>query len=96
VLLSAEGKDEKILKEQLSMESAEVEIAKNLRGDKGRYSEFIIRHSSGSWLIGRLILDPFSAKLYSSKAEDVVAIKKMQKQGHTLEESIEQLIKGTR
>lgn len=35
VLLSAEGKDEKILKEQLSMESAEVEIAKNLRGDKG-------------------------------------------------------------
>jgi conjugal transfer ATP-binding protein TraC len=96
VLLSAEGKDEKILKEQLGMEPGEVVVAKNLRGDKGRYSEFIIRHSSSSWLIGRLILDPFSAKLYSSKAEDVVAIKKMQKQGLSLEESIEQLIKGTK
>lgn len=92
VLLSAEGKDEKILKEQLGMEPSEVDIAKNLRGDKGRYSEFIIRHSSASWLIGRLILDPFSAKLYSSKAEDVIAIKEMQRQGLSLAESIEQLL----
>jgi conjugal transfer ATP-binding protein TraC len=92
ILLSAEGKDEKILKEHLDMEPGEVEIAKNLRGEKGLYSEFIIRHSSSAWLIGRLILDPFSAKLYSSKAEDVIAIKHLQNLGSTLEEAIEQLI----
>lgn len=94
VILSAESKDEKILKEQLGMEAGEVEIARNLRGDKGRYSEFIIRHSSGSWLIGRLVLDPFSAKLYSSRAEDVIAIKKMKGQGYELEQAIEKLIEG--
>lgn len=94
VLLSAEGKDEKILKDQLGMEIGEINIAKELKGDKGRYSEFMIRHSSGSWLIGRLILDPFSGKLYSSSAADVVEIQKLQKQGLTTEQAINQLIRG--
>lgn len=91
VLLSAEGKDEKILKEQLGMEKAEVNISKELKGERGRYSEMMIRHSSGSWQIGRLILDPFSAKLYSSKASDVTRIQMLQKQGHTLAEAINHL-----
>lgn len=93
VLLSAEGKDEKILTDQLSMEEGEISIAKDLKGEKGRFSEMMIRHSSGSWLIGRLILDPFSAALYSSKAEDVNEIQSLQKQGYSLEEAINKLIR---
>lgn len=92
ILLSAEGKDERILKEQLGMDESEIDVACQLRGDRSRYSEFMIRHSSSSWLIGRLILDPFSAKLYSSKAEDVLQIQRMMKAGYTLNEAIEQLI----
>ncbi|MEQ9115673.1 MAG: TraC family protein [Rickettsiales bacterium] len=91
VLLSAEGKDEKILKDQLGMEKPEIGIAKDLKGERGRYSEMMIRHSSGSWQIGRLILDPFSAKLYSSKASDVVEIQRLQKQGLSLAEAINHL-----
>ncbi len=92
VLLSAEGKDEKILKEQLAMKDGEIKIACYLKGDKGRYSEFMIRHSSDSWFIGRLVLDPFAAKLLSSKAEDVVFIKEQLKQGCTIEEAVEKLM----
>jgi conjugal transfer ATP-binding protein TraC len=96
VLLSAEGKDEKILKDRLGMEGGEIEIAKNLKGDRGRYSEFMIRQSSGSWLIGRLILDAFSAKLYSSRAEDVLKIQQSLKEGCDIENAIEKLIKEER
>jgi conjugal transfer ATP-binding protein TraC len=92
VLLSAENKDEKILKDQLGMHKGEIDIACSLKGDKGRFSEFMIRHSSGSWCIGRLMLEAFSVKLYSSKAEDVTQIQKLRKQGYSLEDAIEQLI----
>lgn len=92
VLLSAENKDEMILREQLGMEKGEIEIACQLKGDKGHFSEFMIRHSSGSWCIGRLMLEPFSAKLYSSKAEDVTQIQKLREQGYSLENAIETLI----
>jgi conjugal transfer ATP-binding protein TraC len=96
VLLSAERKDDKILKEQLAMKDGEIKIACHLKGDKGKYSEFMIRHSSDSWFIGRLVLDPFSAKLLSSKAEDVVFIKEQIKQGHSIEEAVERLINEDR
>ena len=52
----------------------------------------MIRHSSDSWFIGRLILDPFAAKLLSSKAEDVVLIQKSLKSGKSMEESVAALI----
>ena len=74
------------------MEQGEINIACSLKGDKGKYSEMMIRHSSGSWCIGRLILDPFTAKLYSSKAEDVMQIKAMTNSGYTTQSAIEHLI----
>lgn len=92
VLLSAEGRDEKILKSQLSMDEWQINIAQKLRGSKGKYSEFMLRHSRGAWQIARLMLDPFSAKLYSSKAEDVIAIRAMQNKGFSLTEAIEKTI----
>ena len=39
------------------------------------------------------ILDPFSGKLYSSSAADVVEIKKLQNQGLTVEQAINQMIR---
>ena len=92
IMLSVDGKDEEMLKSELQMSPGEIEIARNLSGIKGAYSEFMIRHKSGSWQIGRLLLDPFSAKLYSTKAEDVAAIKKMRAQGVPVEEAIERLL----
>jgi conjugal transfer ATP-binding protein TraC len=92
VILSAEAKDEKILKDQLGMNEGEIAIANKLRGDKGRFSEFMIRHASGGWCVARMVIDPFSVKLYSSKAEDVTRIKKLESQGLSLEQAIERLM----
>ncbi len=93
IILSAENKDSKILETQLGLTQSEINIACHLKGDKGKYSEVMIRHSSGSWLIARLALDPFTTKLYSSKAEDVTKIKDLMVSGYTLEQAIELIIK---
>jgi conjugal transfer ATP-binding protein TraC len=92
VMLSVEGGDNEIMKNELGMSDGEISVAKGLCGLKGAYSEFMIRHQSGSWQIGRLLLDPFSAKLYSTTAEDVVAIRKMKEQGLSIESAVEALI----
>ncbi len=92
IMLSVDGKDEEMLKAELKMSPGEIAIANNLSGLKGAYSEFMIRHKNNAWQIGRLILDPFSAKLYSTKAEDVAAVKKMKSEGLKTEEAIERLL----
>jgi len=40
-----------------------------------------------------LLLDPFSAQVFSSKAEDIARIKQMRKQGMGVDEAIECLMK---
>lgn len=92
IMLSVEGGDNEIMETELGMDDGEIAIAKGLCGLKGAYSEFMIRHQNGSWQIGRLMLDPFSAKLYSTSAEDIVAIRKMKEQGLSVESAVESLI----
>ena len=53
------------------------------------YSEVMIYGASIGWVIGRLILDPYSIALYSSKGEDFGKIKALQAQGYTLEDALE-------
>ncbi len=60
----------------------------SLRMSSGQYSEIMITNQDG-YFIGRLILDPFSLALYSTKAEDVVQIQELQKSGKSLIEAIE-------
>ncbi len=92
IILSVDGKDEEILRKGLDMEPPEITICNSLRGVKGAYSEFMIRHKTGPWQIGRLLLDPFSAKAYSTKAEDMAAIKSMKADGVSVTQAIETLI----
>lgn len=54
-----------------------------------QYSEVMIYGSSMGWAIGRLVLDPYSIALYSSKGEDFAEIQKLQAQGVQLEDAIE-------
>ena len=97
ILLSVDGKDDEILRKELMMTSGEIAITHTLRGMKNSYSEFMIRHKNNSWAIGRLLLDPFSAKAYSTKAEDMSAIKEMRASGISVTEAIETLmIEGTK
>ncbi|MBE4021790.1 hypothetical protein HJ130_23975, partial [Vibrio parahaemolyticus] len=43
--------------------------------------------------IGRLIVDPFHKLLYSSRAEDVNAIKQLTRKGLSVADAISQLLK---
>jgi len=92
IILSVDGKDDHILRKELMMSTGEIAIAHSLAGMKCAYSEFMIRHKNNSWQIGRLLLDPFSAKAYSTKAEDMSAIKEMRQNGIPIEDAIESLI----
>ena len=42
--------------------------------------------------LGRLLLDPFSMLVYSTRAEDYEAIKRLREQGMTVADAIEQLV----
>ncbi len=62
---------------------------------QGQYSELMV-YGPGGWTIGRLVVDPFAEKLYSTKAEEYEAMERMQAQGMTLGQAIEELVKGSR
>lgn len=61
----------------------------------GEYSEVMIKGPAG-YAIGRLILDPFSQTLYSSKGEEYAAVKAIVDSGCSLEEAIEYVAKEKR
>jgi conjugal transfer ATP-binding protein TraC len=62
---------------------------------QGQYSELMVYGPNG-WTIGRLVVDPFAEKLYSTKADEYEAIERMLAQGLTLEQAIEELVRGSR
>lgn len=63
----------------------------SLRMEEGVFSEMLIKSPSGSG-VARLIPDPFSLVLASSKAEDFEAINDLKKEGLSLDEAIDVLI----
>jgi conjugal transfer ATP-binding protein TraC len=65
----------------------------SLRMESGKYSELFIYHKgTGFFSVNQLKLDPFSAMLYSTKAEDFQAIQELQKQGLPIEEAIDWML----
>lgn len=61
---------------------------KSLTSVPGRFAEFGIKGASG-WSFGRLLLDPFSLTVFSSKGETVERVKALQAQGHSIAEAVE-------
>ncbi len=66
-------------------------LLKTVQFVPGKYSECLIS-TNGINVVGRLVLDPFSAKLYSTDASDFAFIKKMEKEGKSLEDAINLLL----
>lgn len=59
----------------------------------GKFSEVFMRCADMPPTIGRLLFDPFSMLMASTKAEDFGAINKLVEQGMTTEEAIEAILK---
>jgi conjugal transfer ATP-binding protein TraC len=60
--------------------------------EHGHYSEIYVHGPMGSG-VGRLILDPFSMLLYSTRAEDFQSIKELTDQGMSVVEAIDTILK---
>lgn len=65
---------------------------KSVKTRQGAYAEVMIYGSMG-YAIGRLLLDPYSGLLYSTKAEDYAAVEALKAQGMTVAEALEAVLK---
>lgn len=78
---------------RLSMDGGLEEILRSLHTKQGEYSEIAIVGPSG-YAIGRLMLDPFSSMLFSTKADEYAQIQKDLARGLSIEESIRQRMRA--
>jgi conjugal transfer ATP-binding protein TraC len=93
-LLRQKGDSIQRLKKEskLPMSDGEFDLLKTVHTSPGNYSElfFITEYGRG---IGRLIVDPFQQLLFSTKAEDVQAIRRYKERGLPVEEAINGVLK---
>ena len=64
---------------------------KTVKTKQGQYAEVMIYGNHG-YAIGRLLLDPYSALLYSTKAEDYAKVKSLMSQNYSVSEALEILL----
>jgi conjugal transfer ATP-binding protein TraC len=69
-------------------------LLRSIKTRQGEYSEVYI-HMPGGGAIARLIVDNYTAKIYSTKAEDVNAVNQLVAQGYSVADAIDKLIEGT-
>jgi len=84
---AAENSDRLMLDEPLR------KLLTSVDTQQGKYSEIAILGPGGT-AVGRLVVDPFTEKLYSTRAEEYTAIESMQRQGMSLVDAIERLVKS--
>jgi conjugal transfer ATP-binding protein TraC len=75
---------------RLPLSDGGYELLKTVHTLPGAYSEIFFLTEMGSG-IGRLIVDPFKRLLFSTKPEDVQALKQLRRQGMSLGDAIQQL-----
>ena len=68
-------------------------VLKSLRTADKQYSEVMIC-GNGGYTVGRLIVDPYSIALYSSKAEDFNKIQELNKKGLTVAQALDVIIRN--
>jgi hypothetical protein len=52
----------------------------------------MLLYSTGIRVVGKLVLDPYSQRLFSTDSKDFSFIKQLQSQGYSLDQAIEELI----
>lgn len=88
--LKAEALEQFRKNDRLQADHATMEFLKSLRMDPGVFAEMLIKGPSARFL-ARLVLDPFSVTLYSTKPEVFAAIEQLQIQGTPLHEAVRRI-----
>jgi conjugal transfer ATP-binding protein TraC len=76
--------------DRLSMDGHIERLLNSVKTLQGVYSEIFIK-GPASYAVGRLMLDPFSRLLYSSKGDEFAAVNALREQGLSVGEAIEKL-----
>lgn len=76
---------------QLTMDDAMKRLLQSLRTEHGAYSEVFIHSPAGNG-VGRLIVDPYSLLLFSSRADDFSAINAKRSEGLSVSQAIDAVL----
>jgi conjugal transfer ATP-binding protein TraC len=77
---------------RLNFDDAKKHALENVTTRRGEFSEVMILDAEGNYSIARLIIDPFSQLLYTTRAEEYAKIKEFKKQGLSIVEAIEKYL----
>jgi conjugal transfer ATP-binding protein TraC len=77
--------------ERILMDSFKEKLIASVKTIHGKYAEVMINGADG-YAVGKLLLDPFSELLFSTKAEDYAAVQELRERGMDVSEAIEFLL----
>lgn len=75
---------------RMSLDDSQINLIKSLNVVPGKYSECLISSSSG-YVVGRLILDPYSKILYSTSPTEFAAVQNLVKSGLSVNKAVEEV-----
>ena len=67
---------------------------KSLTTADGRYAELVL-HGPDGWRVARLVLDPWSVALFSSRGPAFAAVEKLKAEGLSTIEAIDRIVGGS-
>ncbi len=67
-------------------------VINSVKTEQGKYAEVLINGADG-YAVGKLLLDPFSSLLFSTKPEDYAAVQELRKQGLNISDAVEKVLK---
>ncbi len=70
-------------------------VITSVKTEQGKYAEVLINGADG-YAVGKLLLDPFSGLLFSTKPEDYAAVQELSKQGYSVAEAVEVVLANRR
>ena len=76
---------------RILLDSYKERIINSVKTEQGKYAEVLINGADG-YAVGKLLLDPFSGLLFSTKPEDYAAIQDLRKRGYDISEAVEQVL----
>lgn len=78
---------------RILLDAYKEKVINSVKTEQGKYAEVLINGADG-YAVGKLLLDPFSGLLFSTKPEDYAAVKELNRKGYSITESIEFIIKS--
>ncbi len=76
---------------RILLDSYKERIINSVKTEQGKYAEVLINGADG-YAVGKLLLDPFSGLLFSTKPEDYAAIQDLRTKGYDISEAVEQVL----